>query len=461
MEYWFPWWFVSVNTRIHFQYMPNAGPQFQLSTTRRVPDTAQSVNFATQGNIEGLKYLFSQGISSPRDVSDSRGFSLIRWALYGGMHQYETVKFLIDQGALVDEISYNNVWDFVFRGKCNYKEERALRCITENGEGNWVEDQNFPLVHLIIFGLSSKSLAAELKENQNAVYATDTQGRTALDWATARAQLEDMRLLISYGADPNIMDITGRMTVLHAVDSHSVPCIRLILEAGGNPNPILPTGLFRSSPLTAAGFAGIPEMLKLLLEFGANPNACNPEGLTALHSVARTQNVDCALVLLEYGADLNAVSSGGITPLTTTIIHNNHQVLQLFINQWHICCPASYYEEHADIETILILASSRPLKRYYDLKMDSTSENRYILQHRSDYNEKLEEAFEDLITIAQADEAETESIDTLMESGIFFSARSSFHSELADAVFELNSAAVSPTDDLRDEKLDVLEEMAE
>lgn len=92
--------------------------------------------------------------------------------------------------------------------------------------------------------------------------------------------------------------------------------------------------------------------------------------------------------------------------------------------------------------------------------MDSIAENRHILQERSDYSEKLDEAFEDLVTIAQAEEAEAGSIDTLMESGLFVSARSSFHSELADAVFELNSAAISPTDGIFDGKLDILEEMS-
>ena len=221
------------------------------------------------------------------------------------------------------------MWDFIFRGKCNDKEEQALRCITERGD-TWIEEQNFPLVHRIIFGLSSKPLTVELEENPNAVYVTDAQGRTALDWATARVQMEDIAHLLAYGADPNNMDITGRTPVLHAVDSHSIPCLRLILEAGGNANPTMPKGMFRSSPLTAAGFAGMPDMLKLLLDSDADPNACNPEGLTALHS---TSHVDCALVLLEFGADLNACSSNGRTPLTGAIVHNNHQVLQLFVDR--------------------------------------------------------------------------------------------------------------------------------
>ncbi|GFF56429.1 hypothetical protein IFM46972_10511 [Aspergillus udagawae] len=452
MEYWLPWWFVSKNLRLYIKDLPTTGPQLQLSTARRVPDASQSIAFAMQGNIEGLKYLFAQGLASPRDVSNSRGYSLVRWALYGGMHQYQTVQFLIDQGALVDDISYDNVWDFIFRGKCNDKEKWGLRCITEGGDGDWVEEQNFPLVHRIIFGLSSKSLKTELEENPNAVYATDGQRRTALDWATARAQLEDIRLLLSYGADPNSMDLTGRTTVLHAVDSHSVPCLRLILEAGGDPNPTLPKGVFRSSPLTAAGFAGMPEMLELLLEFGANPNACNPEGLTSLHSVARTQNVDCIAVLLRFGADLDAISNDGWTPLTTAIVYNNHQVLQCFVDHCYEYVMTAHLRgtqllpivaEHADIETMLILASSHILKLPSEIEDEGITASRHNLQQRWDYDERLSEAFEELITIAQAEDVDVGSIDTIMESGLFVSARSSFHSELAEAVAELNSPSLT------------------
>jgi len=78
IEYWFPWWLVSKNIKLQFNYLPNAGPQLQLATLRRVPDTALSVAYARQGNIDGLRLLFSDGLASPRDISDSRGFSLIR-----------------------------------------------------------------------------------------------------------------------------------------------------------------------------------------------------------------------------------------------------------------------------------------------------------------------------------------------------------------------------------------------
>lgn len=78
IEYWFPWWLVSKNIKLQFKYLPNAGPQLQLATLRRVPDTALSVAYARQGNIDGLRLLFNDGLACPRDISDTRGFSLVR-----------------------------------------------------------------------------------------------------------------------------------------------------------------------------------------------------------------------------------------------------------------------------------------------------------------------------------------------------------------------------------------------
>lgn len=79
VEYWFPlglcW---SQIIRLQVAYQTNIGPSLQLSTLRCIPDSAQSVSFALNGNIDGLKSLFAQGFASPRDVSSTRGYSLLR-----------------------------------------------------------------------------------------------------------------------------------------------------------------------------------------------------------------------------------------------------------------------------------------------------------------------------------------------------------------------------------------------
>jgi hypothetical protein len=108
--------------------------------------------------------------------------------------------------------------------------------------------------------------------------------------------------------------------------------------------------------------------------------------------------------------------------------------------------------EHADVETINILASVHPLKVSYDVSFNSIAANRSLLEKRRDYDEKLADAFEELITIASAEADETKSVDSILETGFFLSARSSFHSELAGAISTLDSVDVSPTDSNNDEK---------
>ena len=86
------------------------------------------------------------------------------------------------------------------------------------------------------------------------------------------------------------------------------------------------------------------------------------------------------------------------------------------------------------------------MKVSYDVSVDSIATSRLVLQQRRGCDEKLTEAFDELIAIAKADDMAAKSIDSLAESGLFHSARSSFHSDLAEAMARLDSAAVSPAD---------------
>lgn len=107
--------------------------------------------------------------------------------------------------------------------------------------------------------------------------------------------------------------------------------------------------------------------------------------------------------------------------------------------------------EHADVETINILASVHPLKVSYDVSFKSIAANRSLLEKRDECDDKLTDAFEELITIASTEIDETRSIDSVLETGFFLSAQSSFNSELASAISTLDSVNVPPTDSENDE----------
>lgn len=68
--------------RLQIAHSKNLGPQVQLMFLRQIPDSAQVVDYALDGNIEGLKDLFKRGLASPRDVSVTRGYSVLRVGLF-------------------------------------------------------------------------------------------------------------------------------------------------------------------------------------------------------------------------------------------------------------------------------------------------------------------------------------------------------------------------------------------
>jgi Ankyrin repeats (3 copies) len=301
--------------------------------------------------------------------------------------------------------SYNHAWEYAYRNCCNSMELKGLECVLVNPNihRDWFEEQEFPEVHKIVLGRSPQLLVTELDDNPCAVYATDAKGRTALAWATARAQLDDMKLLIARHSRVDMMDFDGRSILLNAVDSSNNDGLRIILEAGADPNPVVPKGLFRSSPLIAAATGSKLEMIELLIDSGAKIDATNPEGWTALQAAIKAQNVECAHILLTRGARLDCISKNGHSALAMAIIYNSHAVLKLLID-WYHTNPLKGLQllpviaEFADAETMSILGASTLkqtlLNGYY------LAGSYEILQSRTDYNMELSDAFNKFLSIA-------------------------------------------------------------
>ncbi|MCJ1308975.1 hypothetical protein MMC25_002630 [Agyrium rufum] len=208
---------------ISYAGLPTAhvGPQFALSSLRRVPDSAQCVNFALNGNVEGLKDLFQRGLASPRDVSSTRGYSMLRWAMYG--RQYQTCKFLLNAGAdaeyrpiaLSDYSPRNKAHQALLMGDLSSEDEEALRYITQGSD--FIDEQGYTQLHKIVLGLSMMDLEKTILSQPETLNAVDAMGRTALAWAACRG---DDRAISTAGQTP--------LTTAIAYNSHNV--LRLLLD---------------------------------------------------------------------------------------------------------------------------------------------------------------------------------------------------------------------------------------
>ncbi|EEP82154.1 predicted protein [Uncinocarpus reesii 1704] len=427
-EFWFPanvFW--SKIFQLQATYHGVTGPSLQLRTYRHVPDSAPAVNYTINGNINALKALFAQGLASPLDISDTRGYSLLRW---------EICRFLYDQGADADyrpksrndNSPRNKASDLLLQGGLGRDAVNALSRISRRED--WLDEQNLPLLHQIVLGISGRDLVQELQEHPEAVNYQDAMGRTALLWAAARGDDEAVTTLLHFNADPNIMDSQHAGPVSYAADRNHTTCTRILLAAGCDPDPIIPGGYKVGSPLNcAARNATDPLLIKALLQYGANVDACGVDGRTALIHATRNDNVDFAKLLLEYNANINAISTAGQTPLTTAIVNNSHGVLSLLLERWdqYSVCPRlmgphllKITAQYADLETMSILLQTDHFRLKHDERY-SIGDFDSLLHQRLDVDEEMKQMFDELLTLVRAQAScQSETSGSLMEKGINF-----------------------------------------
>lgn len=282
----------------------------------------------------------SQQNSSTPEVLNRRGYSVLRWALYG--KQYKACEFLLHAGAdpdyrpiaASDNSPRKKACHFLLEGGLSDDGADALHEVTKGGHfDDFIDEAKFTQTHRIVLGLSRQNLEQEIIFHPEDIDAQDAMGRTPLAWAAARGDRRAIVTLLGHGANPNIIDVQLSGPVSNAAAQGHTVGVRLLLEAGAHPDPPKPGGVKKGSPLNCAARNSTDVLLlKSLLDFGADVDSSGVDGKTALIHAARTDNASFAMLLLEYGADINATATGGSTPLTITIIYNSHNVLQLILD---------------------------------------------------------------------------------------------------------------------------------
>lgn len=145
------------------------------------------------------------------------------------------------------------------------------------------------------------------------VNVAESDGTTALHWATDRNDIAMARLLVQAGASVKAANRYGVTPIYSAAVHGNAAMLELLIKAGADVNAALPEG---ETTLMTAARTGVVDALKVLLAHGAPVNVAEKwKRQTALMWAAHEGNADAAKVLIEAGATLSDRSIFGWTPV--------------------------------------------------------------------------------------------------------------------------------------------------
>jgi ankyrin repeat protein len=280
----------------------------------------------------------------------------------------EMVRLLLDVGgqALI------NLGDDSGQTALHYATERGLAesiCVMlEHGADMTVTDNEgfSPWLWAVVAGQTAHA-SALLTSGIADVNASSVDGRTALGWAAGLGWSSIAQLLIAHDASL-YQDQSAQISPLEeAAAVGSLDTVRLLLEAGADPN-------FRGrdgwSALHWAAEESHFEVVQLLLEAGANVNAVSSYGTAPLHCAANGGRVSIVNLLLQERADPLRITCHGWTALHHAAFMGHSHVVQRLLEDERIRVSAAQQDNHGwsvlhlavhsrDLTTIDILLGGR------------------------------------------------------------------------------------------------------
>ncbi|XP_053156467.1 DNA-binding protein RFXANK isoform X1 [Hemicordylus capensis] len=166
--------------------------------------------------------------------------------------------------------------------------------LTNRQRGNEVSALPATLDTLSIHQLAAQGeltlLKEQLQKGDNLVNKPDERGFTPLMWASAFGEIETVRAMLEWGADPHVLANE------------------------------------RESALSLASTGGYTDIVILLLEKDVDINACDWNSGTPLLYAVRGNHVKCVEALLARGADLTTEADSGYTPMDLAVALGHKKV---------------------------------------------------------------------------------------------------------------------------------------
>jgi len=240
--------------------------------------------FAARGDTESARTLLNAGADPNLQIPDWGGTALI---IASTMGQADIVEALLDKGA-----------DPNYRDKNSFTALHAAVRDSDYGEDPAQRGRAVAtLKALLAHGADANARLHQEKPTVRALNELQFEGATPLALAAEVNDLDAIKVLVAAGADPNIPTTMG-----------STP---LMLAAGAA------TDVQRARSIEERGLA--VETARYLLEHGADVNAVGEFGWTPLHAASYQGLTEVIELLVSKGAKLDTKDKLGQTPLSISL----------------------------------------------------------------------------------------------------------------------------------------------
>jgi ankyrin repeat protein len=141
--------------------------------------------------------------------------------------------------------------------------------------------------------------------------AGDVPKTTALYEAATNQDVHLVRLLLNAGANPNASSASNQSksplqeSVRSFWSKYNHELVQMLLDAGGNAN-VAPTDYIPNTLLTSAALGGDADLVRILLKSKAEVNMMTKSSVTALQAAASANKAEIVQILLDAGANVDA-----------------------------------------------------------------------------------------------------------------------------------------------------------